>query len=304
MAEADRRGGDRVQRLARLVQRPPRQRHEDRVHRAVERDAPQRDPPQERLGVRDGRRAARTEAAWSTRAHALERVLAKLPRQRVEEAPHGGVREGGDHPGRRRIAAIAAGRPWMVEQDRHPGDRRAAGECSGHPAGETPGGESDGASSDGAGAGRAMSSAAQASRSVQAPPRSDVSAAVTHDDQVGVEERSVDVHRAAAVELEGLRSGARRVVHDHRAAEVTRPRRGEDGLSLRRPARRSSPPAMRIVCCSARMPRRSSSSMTAPRAARRGSRRIREAGASGARRRSPRCPPGVTRSASAGPESG
>ena len=232
MAEAHRRGGDRVQRLARLVQRSPRQRHEDRVHRAVERDAPQRDPSQKGLGVRDGRRARQDGGRAEDAPHALERVLAKLPRQRVEEAPHGGVREGGDHTGSRRVAAIPAGRPWMVEQDRHPGDRRAASECSGRSAGrDAPRRERRREERRGRRRLRDVLGRAGIEERAGAPSLRRLGGC-QHHDQVGVEKRSVDVHRAAAVELEGLQVRTRRVVHDHRAAEVTRLRRGEDALPL------------------------------------------------------------------------
>ena len=44
--------GDRVRRLARLVQRQPRERHDDRVELLGERDPAERDAAQQRLGVR------------------------------------------------------------------------------------------------------------------------------------------------------------------------------------------------------------------------------------------------------------
>ena len=77
-----------------------------------------------------------------------------------------------------------------------------------------------------------MSSAAQAPRSVQAPPRSDVSAAVTQTTRSAA--RSVRWIRTAGAPSSSRtpRLLARRVVHLHRAAEVARARRPQNDLEL------------------------------------------------------------------------
>ena len=86
VAEPDRRRGDRVQRLARLVQRLPRQRHDDRVEAAGERDPAERD---RRAGA--PRRAttaggpASTATGVSSRPSSCSVDVADRPGERVDE---------------------------------------------------------------------------------------------------------------------------------------------------------------------------------------------------------------------------
>ena len=135
----------------------------------------------------------------------------------------------------------------------------------------TPVGESDGASSEGAGGADEIVSAAQAPSSAQAPPRSEVSAAVTHTTRSA--SRSAPWMRAAAApsSSSGSRSGL------DASWTTTAPLKSRacvgrrTASSSRRPARRSRPPAITIVCRSAGIPSRSSSSMTAATASWRGS---------------------------------
>ena len=77
-----------------------------------------------------------------------------------------------------------------------------------------------------------MSSAAQAPRSVQAPPRSDVSAAVTQTTRSASSSAGWIAHGRRAVELERPEVVARRVVHLDRAAEVARAGGAQDRLEL------------------------------------------------------------------------
>ncbi len=111
----------------------------------------------------------------------------------------------------------------MIEHDRDAGDRRSACERGGDPPGEHAGGGERRREQRAAPAPtEAMSSAAHAPRSVQAPPRSEVSAAVTQ------------TTRSASSSAGWIRTGgapssssrpklvARRVVHLDRAAEVAR----------------------------------------------------------------------------------
>ena len=165
-------------------------------------------------------------------------------------------------------------------------------------------GESDGERSDGAGPTEAIASAAQAPRSALGPPRSEVSAAVTQR------------IRSAASSEPWMRTGGAPWSSSGRRSELaaswttTEPRKARARIgrstasSSRRPERHSRPPATRIVCLSAGIPRRSSSSMTAPTASWRGSvgapGRGRERGSTTIATR----PPRVTRSASLGPDSG
>ncbi len=137
----------------------------------------------------------------------------------------------------------------MVEHDRHAHDGGVAGERGLDLPGEPPVGESDGASSDGAGPADAIVSAAQAPRSAQAPPRSDVSAAVTQTTRSASSSAPCTRTGCRSAELERSELGARRVVDLDRAVKVARLHWG-GGLPRRRscPARRSRPPAKRIVC--------------------------------------------------------
>ena len=98
VAEADRGRGDRVQRLPRLVQRLPRERHDDRVERLVELRAAQRDPAEERLCVRDGGRPGEDGDGGELareRSGALGRAAS---REHVEEPPDRGAGERRDAP--------------------------------------------------------------------------------------------------------------------------------------------------------------------------------------------------------------
>ena len=99
MAEAGGGGGDRVQRLAGLVQREPRERHDDRVElarRAGSRGARRRAGAPRRARRPEG--PARTATAVSSRPSCCSASVADLAGQRVDEASQRRVRDRRQRP--------------------------------------------------------------------------------------------------------------------------------------------------------------------------------------------------------------
>ena len=179
MAEAGRRGGDRVERLAWLVERLPRQRYDDRVEHAGEWRAAERDAAEKRLGVGDRRRPGEDGDGGELAREVLERPVAHRPGEGVDEPTQRGT---GESCKRIRRAGYPRWRPisrgWSSTMETPVTAVRLARAAAILPA-RAPVGESDGASSDGAGGAEEIASAAHAPSSAQAPPRSEVSAAVT-----------------------------------------------------------------------------------------------------------------------------
>ena len=188
----------------------------------------------------------------------------------------------------------------MVEHDRDArhGRRDARAPPRSGPA-SMPVGERDGASSDGAGPAEAMSSAAQAPSSAQAPPRSEVSAAVTQTTRSASSSepwmRTGCVRRASS---SGRRSGlvascTSTVPRKSRACT-----RAEDAFELAAsgPALEASGDQDRVLARPASRGARAGRSRPRPPAGAGRSARP-AAAASAARRRSSTRPPRVTRSA-------
>ena len=148
-------------------------------------------------------------------------------------------------------------------------------------------------------------SAAHAPRSAHAPPRSEVSAAVTHTIRSASSSAGCTRVAVPSSSSSGRSSGDSASCTCDRAAEGARLGRGDDGLLPRASGAAFEPAGDEDRAALARHPERLQLlDDCAERGAARIVGRVREAAASGARRRSPRGLHGVARAASAGPESG
>ena len=256
--ERDGRDRDRVQPLARRVMVLPRHPDHERIERLLEPGRAARDPAQERLGVRDRRRAREGGDRGELASEILEDAAAHPGGEEREPAQ----RRGDEVLERRvlvRIAPEAAQQPRRVEHERRADHGHARRERTLEREAELPAAGGGGLEQR-VGGRRAQRRRAARAEQCAGPAVQDGLGRRDADDEIRLDEEPVDLQRRAPAVGEVDEIRRLDVVHLDTCRGTAAPRRGATSASSSRcPARRFRPPATRIVCCRDGTPSRSSS---------------------------------------------
>ena len=220
VAEAERRGGDRVERLTRHLEALPRKRDDECLERLGDRDAADGRATDERLRVSDRRRAGEGRDDVEPPSSAGEQPSPNSGWQDVEQPAEGRVRDTRERVGIPRIAAVEPGAARVVEHERESDDRGRLAQPGLELRGQTPAVRAGHLEE------RLRPGRPDDTRRARVEQRGRAAVegrlrGADRDDEVGVDERRMRPQHAAAdgdrAEIVGLA-----VVDDDPAAEVTR----------------------------------------------------------------------------------